>query len=267
MSTTPEPSSSVHSIFTSTVATLGSKSSDPFPILDKLWEIFSGKGIRTVFLTIGNSSSVVPDLDIAESMGCPVHVVPLTPGDVSQWSEVSEILKARKREDSAHPFSESIETKWVLPKNIRIQSGIPWWGNGTIDMSGTTISTQKIADLVDSISLGMKLKDSMKRIDILKIDTVASAPGLEIPLLNCIISAGYRPSILLVKWSNMPDMDLSTTIAAGHLQCCGYTLMATIDNKFLYYYNDDNLYEICSWEQRTLMNPIAHEIIRATSRR
>jgi hypothetical protein len=109
----------------------------------------------------------------------------------------------------------------------------------------------------------MKLKDSARRIDILKIDTKNSAPGLELSILSSIFSAGFRPSVLIVQWSKLPDEDTPAMLAAGHLQCCGYSLLDTIDNKFLYFYNDDNMYELCSWQQTTDMNPIAKEIINS----
>ena len=268
---TPVSTISTEAKITATIENMmikvGAKGCDPFPMIDGAWEIFAGKGIRTVFLSIGNSKSALADLEIAESIGCPLNCVPLGDSEVAQWSEVTEILKQRKREESASPFSEGVEAKWVLPKNIRVQPQLPWWTAGTIDMSGVQVTTKPVSDVVDTMCSVMKLKDGMKRLDILKIDTTASAPGLEVPLTAAILSAGFRPSILIVNWTTAPDTDLATTNAAGHLQCCGYSMMNKLDNKFLYYFNDENLYEICSWEQLTSMNPIAQEIIKTTSKR
>lgn len=249
------------------ITTIGAKGVDPFPVVDKLWDVFAGKGIRTVFLTIGTSVSPLADLEIAESLGCPANICAIGESEKKNWADVSTVLKERKRDSAASSFTEQVDTKWILPKNLRIIDSLPWWENGTIDISGAApIHAQKVETLVSSICSTMKLKDAAKRIDVLKIDTTQSAPGLEIPILNSIISAGYRPSVLLVKWSAMPDADLTTTNAAGHLQCCGYTLLSVKDNKFLYYFNDDNIYEICSWEQRTNINPIANEILKAASK-
>lgn len=249
------------------ITTIGVKGVDPFPVVDKLWDVFAGKGIRTVFLSIGTSVSPLADLEIAESLGCPANICAIGESEKKNWSDVSTVLKDRKRDSAASSFTEQVDTKWILPKNLRMLDSLPWWENGTVDISGTgPVATQKVDALVASICGTMKLKDGAKRIDVLKIDTTQSAPGLEIPILNSIISAGYRPSVLLVKWSVMPDTDLTTTNAAGHLQCCGYTLLRVKDNKFLYYFNDDNIYEICSWEQRTNINPIANELLKAASR-
>ena len=246
---------------------IGKLGCDPFPMLDKAWDIFAGKGIRTVFLSIGTSASPLADLEISESLGCPLHIVPLNATEKGYWGEVSAVLKARTRDASSSKFTELVDTKWILPKNIRMVESVPWWENGTIDISGTEapMPTQKVDTLITSLCGAMKLKDSAKRLDILKVDTNA-VPGLELSILGSIMSSGFRPSVILVKWSKMPDEDVPTMIAAGNLQCCGYSLFTAIDNKFLYYYNDDNLYEICSWETPSDINPIAKEILKASSR-
>ena len=246
------------------IVRVGEKSADPFPMLDRVWDIYSGKGIRTVFLSVGASASVLPDLEICESLGCPLNVVALNESETAGWVEVSTILKDRKREASASAFSEGAETKWILPKNIRVQPALPWWENGTVDLSGgNSLRTQNVGDLVKSICVAMKLKDAGSRLDILKVDTTTSCPGLERSLVGAVLSAGFRPSVLLVRWSQMPDVDLSTTIAAGHLQNCGYSLIEKVDNKFLYYFTDEDMYQICSWEGLGLTNPITTEIVRA----
>ena len=244
---------------------VGDKGGDPFPVVDRLWDIYSGKGIRTVFLTIGTSKSALADLDIGESLGCPINIVTLNDAEKNSWTEVANILKERKRDAAtATPFSLEAETKWILPKNVRLQEAVPWWENGTIDISGTVSRTQCVGQLTTSIATAMKLKDNANRIDILKVDTATSAPGLEKALLGAILSAGFRPGIIVVRWTKMPDVDLSTTLAAGHLQSCGYSLIKKVDNKFLYFFTDDDLYQLCSWEGLVVTNPIVTEIVNAS---
>lgn len=240
---------------------IGKDSADPFPMLDRSWDIFSGKGIRTVFVSIGNSKSVIADLEIAEGLGCPINYVPLNESESGAWSEVASILKDRKREESASAFSANAETKWILPKNVRSQAALPWWGNGTLDLSSNPINTQNISDFLRSICTTMKVKDNITRLDILKVDSVAAAPGLEKAVLGAVLNAGFRPAIILVHWSQRPDVDLSTTIAAGNLQNCGYRLMSKIGNKFLYYFTDDDMYQLCSWEETAYQNPLLHELV------
>jgi hypothetical protein len=255
---------SVQETIAKEVVRIGEKSTDPFPMLDRIWDIYVGKGIRTVFLSVGASASVLPDLEISESLGCPLNVVALNESETAGWAEISTILKDRKREASASAFSEGAESKWILPKNIRVQPALPWWENGSVDLSGgSTVRTQNVGDLVKSICVAMKLKEAGSRLDILKVDTTTSCPGLERSVVGAVLSAGFRPSILLVRWSQMPDVDLSTTIAAGHLQNCGYSLVGKLDNKFLYYFTDEDMYQICSWEKLSINNPITTEIVRA----
>jgi hypothetical protein len=252
---------------------IGKDSVDPFPMVDHAWDIYSGKGIRTVFFSIGNSKSAAADLDIAESLGCPIHVVPLNQGQADEWAEVAQILKERARTGGS-VFSEGAEKKWILPKNIRVQGTLPWWYDGQIDISGSGISgsgisangsaikTREIMATMTDVATSLKLKGSA-RLDILKIDCSA-APGLERPLLAAVLSAGFRPGIIIVNWSGRPDVELSTTLAAGHLQNSGYRLMSKIDTKFVYYFTDQDMYQICSWEDSTCTNPMLNAIASAS---
>ena len=239
-------------------------SSDPFPMLTGLNDMFAGKGIRTVFMSIGNSKNGEADLELAETLGCPIHAVPLSSTDEDQWAEVSKVLKLRTRENPVYSFSAGAETKWILPKNILVHKALPWWVNGSVDLSNGTVQTVEAMSMIQNICGNMKVKDGSTRLDILKLDTVSSAPGLEKAILGAVLNAGFRPAVILVNWSKRPDVDLATTIAAGHLQNTGYRLMEMVDNKFLYYFTDHDTYQICSWEDTNCFNPMMNEIISNT---
>ena len=131
---------------------------DDFPMLDRLFDFFAGKGIRTVFMSIGNSATAAADLEIAEGLGCPIHVVSLNASEKSQWEEISAILKAQKREDTASAFSLGADTKWILPKNIRIQSEVPWWRNGGGDHFVAGRGTKTAVGKLNPIWCTMKSK-------------------------------------------------------------------------------------------------------------
>ena len=246
------------------VTRVGAGGGDAFPVLDRAWDMYAGKGIRTVFLSIGSSKSALADLEIGEGLGCPINVIPLNAAEKAGWAEVQNILKERKREEGGLPFSAGAEGKWILPKNVRLLGALPWWEKGSVDLSGEVVATVRVDDLMRQVAVDMKLKDVLPRLDILKMDTSNSAPGLEKAILGAILNAGYRPSMILVKWNQMPDVDLSTTLAAGHLQNSGYSLMGKEGNKFLYYFSDSDLYQICSWEGIVMNNPIMTEIIKAS---
>ncbi len=245
------------------ITTLVGPAEDRWPVPARVWDVFQSKGIRTSFLSIGAGPSALTDLELAESLGCPIHIVPLTEAESASWAEVSAILKERKREgaNATNSFSVGAEAKWVLPKNIRPQAALPWWGKGRIEMGSASIDTMSVESVIAPICAGLKLKDNAQRIDILKLDTVSTAPGLEKGVLGAVLSSGYRPALVMVRWSERPDFSLSACTAAGHLQSCGYRLLAKEGDKFLYYFTDDDMYQICSWENVEVRNPMVQELV------
>ena len=240
---------------------LGATSSAPLIIVDRVWDTFSQKGVRTVFVTIGNSSSSLADLELAESLGCPINCVPIGEQQVEEWKEVASVLKERKRTETAKfEFSVGTNEKWVLPKNIRIQESLPWWFNGTIDVSGDVVKTERFVQFAERLCKEMKVKDNDVRIDILKLDVKT---GFERAILSALLDAGFRPAIIVVNWQKMPDTDLSTTLAAGHLQNSGYKLLKATGPQFLYFFTNNDMYQICSWEKTDVTNPMLNEIVES----
>ena len=68
--------------------------------------------------------------------------------------------------------------------------------------------------------------------------------------------------MVLVNWTAAPDIDLRTTLAAGHLQNAGYRLFGKEGTRFLYYFSDNDLYQLCSWEDTRVPNPLLSELVR-----
>lgn len=231
---------------------------DKWIILDNLWDFYSKKGVKTVFVSVGSTGNAVADLDIAETLGCPAHIWNFNETHTAKWDEVRQVLKDRKRPADASPFTEGVDTKWVLPKNVRSYTGIP----GFYSAKTETFSTVSVDDCVKQCVATMKL-DGEQRIDILKI---ALVEGMERAVLSAVLDTGYRPGLIMVKWSDMPDSHLFTTLTAGHLQNCGYTLLDTNGDCFTYMFIDRCMYEICSWETNKSVNPLVHEIITAAQK-
>lgn len=226
---------------------------DPFPCIKNIWTLYSKKGPKTMVLSVGNSKSCIADLELSELLGCPINVVPLSEEQREQWMEVSEIIKTKSRGQAKYDFSKDAETKWVLTKNLRIHDTMPWWSKGTIN----GIQTEPFFQWIETL-----LSDD-PRIDVLKLDMT---DGLEKPFLFAMLDAGFRPGCIMVQWSKAPDMDNPTTLAAGHLQMCGYTLLKIVDTKCVYYYTDDDYYVSCSWEDSTCKNPLVKDIISSTKK-
>jgi hypothetical protein len=228
---------------------------DTWPMIEDLWQYYAKKGIKTVFLNVGVSSAAYADLEIAETLGCPVHT--WDPRDeVSQkWDEVKQILKSRKCPDSPSDFTEEAEKKWVLPKNIHVYPSIPGFTTGSLEVHSKQYPTTSLSSCVKQMINNMKVTE--ERIDILK---VCLGEGMERGLLYALMDSPYRPGLILVDWSTMPDSDLNSTLCAGHLQNCGYSLLANKGTRFLYTFTGDCVYEICSWETNMVPNPMIYEI-------
>jgi hypothetical protein len=238
---------------------LGEKGSNPIPIIDKLWEFYVSKGTKTVFVSLGTSSSPLAELEIGEILGCPIHVVDPSKENHKRWNQVSEILKSRKRNDESE-FTKEVENKWVLPKNLRVSESLPFFFNGTLDLSG---SLQIVAweSYIKSVCEKMGNQEN-SHLDLLNVQL--SDSSIIEPLLYSLTNSMYRPGLIMVTYPNRPDSNLLTTQAAGHLQNVGYQLLNKENNHFLYVYIDKNVYEYASYENKNVENPLISEVVRAT---
>ncbi len=232
---------------------------DKWPMLERLWDLFSAKGIKTVFMSVGAGESALLDLEIAETLGCPLHIFEVRESVLKQWDDVQAILKSRKAPEVAAPFTNGVESKWVLPKNIRVHKELPSFFTGTAVLENVSYPTKDIASCVKDCINSMNLKEENMRIDLLKI---CLGNEYEIPILEACLAKGFRPGLLMIEWTNLPDENLASCITAGHLQTCGYTLLGHYGNRFLYLANDKCMYEICSWQMNGIENPMVNEIVK-----
>ena len=241
---------------------VGASSSNPLPIVNKLWDFYSNKSIKTVFISVGTSSSPIAELEIAETLGCPLHVVEWDKEKLKSWEKVVNILNTRKEsEETKSDFTKDVVNKWILGKNIRISNSLPFYFNGTVDLSGQTVQTIKFETLVRTICDSMNIPVENQRVDLLNIQVSDSN---EIPVLFSLVNTPYRPGLIIVNYTNKPDTDLYSTQVAGHLQNVGYMLMEKEESKFLYMYNDKNVYEFCSYENTKIDNPLVYELVKST---
>jgi hypothetical protein len=228
-----------------------------YPMIQNPWEFFSEKGLKTVFVSVGTGSSCLPELDIAETLGCPILKLDV-PEDSAKWSEIKEILKSRKISDSTSEFAKVASRKWVLPKNLLVESCVPGFAQGSFH-DGTAVRPW-IQVLQEHCSY-LALPEGELRLDLLKVDKTPH----QSMILHSLFDAGIRPSLILVNWNEAPDSDLRTTTTAGHLQMLGYALVGKEGTRFLYYYMDVNYYETCSWEgiAKHLENPMMSNLVRS----
>lgn len=244
--------------------TVGKKSSNPLPILDRIWDFYSVKGIKTVFVSIGSSSSPIAELEISENLGCPLHVVETSEALLANWSNVKTVLQERKAlKDVECDFVKDVENKWVLAKNLRVSNKLPFFYSGVVETDSGSVETVSLEKYVESVCTTLGLVEENYRIDLLNIQC---STELFTPFIYSLINSSYRPGLIIATYPTKPDNCLNTSILAGHLQNIGYMLIAKEENKFLYMYNDKNLYEICSFENTAVDNPISYEIIKSSGK-
>ena len=243
-----------------TTTKIGSKE-EPYPMISNVWDFFSQKGTKTVFVSVGTGNTCLPDLDFAETIGCPLLKIDTPEKTIQEWNEIKEILKTRKATETTSEFVKAAARKWVLPKNIYIQRCVPSLYNGMIHTEEGSIPTKKWYDLVSEHCRQIGLPEEDIHIDVLKLDTY----DYQDSVLFSLLQSGFRPSLLLIHWNHSPDSDLTTLLPAGHLQMMGYSLAAKEGNRFLYYYTDTNYYETCSWETpaKRFENPFVSNLIKA----
>lgn len=223
---------------------LNEASGDPFPCIRDIYCLYQHKGIRTVFFSLGNSPSCMVDLEIAETIGCPIHIIANTEDSSKAWAEVKDCLKTHKVPvEPFSAFSAGAETKWILPKNIRLYS---------------ESEHGPIRQMVKTACELMRISEGDTRIDILKVDL---ENGGERKVIYDVIDAGFRPATVLVRWSESPDASYSTKNVAGHLQNCGYVPIGKVNNTYLYYFVDNDMYATCSWEQIGAVNPMVDAVV------
>lgn len=207
------------------------------PFLKDLWSFFSSKGVKTSFLTVNPEQSFLVDLEVCEGLGCPIQIFTNKNAVQERWEAIAKTLKARKiaEEDLDKEWLKGIEKKWILPKNLVVNS--------------TEFKWESLKDILKSNSSG--------RIDLLKIE---GTDGLERMLLYSMIECGARPGLILVRYTEDPDTNVPAMLVAGHLQNSGYRLISTNNNWFFYMFNDLCLYDSCSWRDAKVNNPLVQYI-------
>lgn len=207
------------------------------PFVSDIWAFFSKKGIKTQYLSFFPDRSFKVDLEICESLGCPIRIFADSAELEAKWEIIKNTLKNRKiaDEDKDKPWLEGLNKKWIIPKNL----------------------------IVKQISLGWNtIKDeiltlSENRLDLLKVEGKTDQERM---LLYSMLEHGYRPGVLLVKYTEDPDANVPSMLLAGHLQMSGYKLVEVQNNWFLYLYTDLCLYDSCSWRNTKVQNPIVHYV-------
>jgi hypothetical protein len=212
------------------------------PFLKDIWNFFGVKGTKTVFLSINPEKSFWVDLEVCESLGCPIHILTNSEVVEKKWEIVSKTLKARKIEeaDGELQWLKGVEKKWILTKNIKLNR--------------TEFSWNTLKNVAN--------ESKLDRIDLLKVEAGTEEERV---LLYSMIDSGYRPGVLLVKYTTDPDNAVPPMLLAGHLQMIGYRLLSCVNNWFMYMYQDFCLYDSCSWRNTLVQNPVVASLFEVFS--
>ena len=221
------------------------------PIPKDTITFFQNKQGPRVFVTITDDPSVwKKDLAITERFFSEMVVCPFqTPKETIEHDikTVRDILTQRAKYPGVKDDPETlmVSKTWVLPNKISLGPSVK---DFFISQSG---GLQTVFRPVFE-----RLK-SEEMIHILKLELT---DGIERQLIYQFMDSGFRPSLIMIKWSHDLDEHIPTAHCAGHLVNSGYALVSFQNGYALYMYTDESLYDICSMKTIGLQNPFFVEL-------
>ena len=209
------------------------------------------------FVTIADSPSVWRnDLILGERFFSEMIICPFTDSEEIHSKElilVKDILKQRMKYPGVKedPALEKLAKTWILPTKIYI---------GPNAENFLTSSESSVRDSFEPFFKALNNESLM--IHILKLEL---NEGKERQLLYKFLDNGFRPSLVLVKWSYDLDDSTPTAHCSGHLLNSGYSLVALENGYALYMFSEQTLYDITSMKTIGLKNPMMESILGSVS--
>jgi hypothetical protein len=222
------------------------------PLPKELLAFFQYKQGNRIFLTLANTTQVWrDDLAIGERLFADTIVCPVdATAEFQQDLEVTkDVLKQRMKYPGVkeNPALEQIAKTWILPAKLHQGPSV-----SSFFFSSTEQTLRAfLAPLVETLTPGEL------QVHLLKIEL---GNGQERPVLYNLLDEGFRPSLVLVKWSHDVDEHIPSAHCAGHLLNSGYACLAYENDYGLYMYNEQVLYDICSLKEPSLKNPIMESL-------
>ena len=223
------------------------------PIPENPYSFFGNTSTIKIVNITNSVSTWRNDLILAEKFFSEMIVCPFIDNQLSQsdhtiaLDETRDILKQRMKYPNIKDFpeKEKIAKTWILPNKL---------------ISGPNATTF----LHDSES---SVRDALPELveegfDFLKVEL---PNGKERKILYAFLDNGFKPSLILVKWSNDLDNHIPTAQCAGHLTNCGYSLVALENGYALYMSIPDTLYDLCSMKEVGSRNIILDTILNSVS--
>ena len=222
------------------------------PMLKDALGFFEYKQGNRIFLTITDTTSVwQEDLGLAERVFADMIVLPIGSSQESELTETQAILKERMKYPGVkeNPVWEQIAKTWVLPGKLSL---------GPSDSCFTSLAEDSLKRALEPVFT--RLTPGEEKLHIVKVEI---ANGGERGVLYKILDECFRPSLLLVKWSQDLDEHIPTAHCAGHILASGYAQIAFENGYSLYMFCNDPLYDICSFKDVNLSNPILNAILKS----
>jgi hypothetical protein len=222
------------------------------PLPKELLAFFQYKQGNRIFLTLTDKTSVWrDDLSVGERLFADVVVCPVevTPEFQTEFDLTKDVLKQRMKYPGIKENSalEQVAKTWILPAKLHLGPTVSTFGFSSTDTSVHSA----LMPLLETLTPGEQ------QIHLFKVELVG---GQERPVLYKLLDEGFRPSLVLVKWSHDVDEHLPSAHCAGHLLNSGYACIAYENGYGLYMFNDQVLYDICSLKEPSLKNPIMESL-------
>lgn len=227
------------------------------PLPKEFLTMFNISYPNRLFVTVTDTNAVwQDDLVIAERIFGSLVLMPVNMAQdelEKEWTLTSDVLKQRMKYPGVKedPKLLQLAKTWVLPTKLNKLEQ-----NDTVLATTTDDFTSTFKKMFDD------LKIEEQKIHVLKVEL---QNGLERQFVYKFLDAGFRPSIVLVKWTQDLDDNIPTANCAGHLMNSGYSLLKLQDQYALYMYTDQVLYDVCSMKTEGLKNPIMESILQSVA--
>jgi hypothetical protein len=223
---------------------------DAHVVFKDTYAYFDKNIMRAVAVFVG-SESWQQDLSLLEAYSMPT--IFCDPANHQpEWREAITTKKGKLMDWLGYLKENGCGQYFVNPKWIEPCVEMPGISSGTYFVEGNRVTMTSWDDLLHRANdLRGNSKAAEPYFGLCKI----AVPNHEIEIINTLLSTQYRPSILYVRWTQSPDESQLHCEAAGHLQTCGYRLLAIYNGYFLYQFTGKDLYSICSWTEPSMNHP------------
>jgi hypothetical protein len=197
----------------------------------------STKNFRAI-LSITDSADLTNDIQIAEKMFGTLFISSPVEDIESKVQEIRDVLKQRLRYPGINERQDLLKLAkiWILPNKIH------------------TVS--KPQEFLASFKDNLAQKQADYSFDTLSCVKIELSDGQERMIIYKMLDDGFRPSLIIVKWSEDLDTNYSTAYCAGHLVNSGYVMVDNKNGYALYFYTDASIYNTVSMKDVCYGNPI-----------